>query len=72
MAIRSKKQDVDALVTYLFLKKLMTPVFNSPAYKMKLIDNAGRVIKEPVTQQEKESLTLLDKLILKIKRWGWG
>lgn len=65
---KSKKRDVDALVTYLFLKKLMTPFFNMPAYKMKLIDNAGRIIKEPMTDQEKEALTLLDKLILKIKR----
>lgn len=68
MAIRSKKQDVDALVTYLFLKKLMTPVFNTEAFRLKLVDNAGRIIKEPVTPQEKSALTLLDKLILKMKR----
>lgn len=68
MAIKSKKQDVDALVTYLFLKKLMTPVFNTDAFRLKLVDNAGRVIKEPVTPQEKNALTLLDKLILKMKR----
>lgn len=68
MAIKSKKPDVDAMVTYLFLKKLMTPVFNTDAYKLKLVDNAGRVIKEPETPHEKEALTLLDKLILKMKR----
>ena len=66
--MKSKKQDIDALVTYLFLKKLMQPFFNTPAYKMKLVDNAGRIIKEPVTPQEKEALTLLDKLIFKIRR----
>jgi len=68
VAIKSKKQDVDALVTYLFLKKLMTPVFNTEAFRLKLVDNAGRVVKEPVTPQEKSALTLLDKLILKMKR----
>lgn len=68
MALKSKKTDVDALVTYIFLKKLMTPVFNTDAFKMKLVDNAGRVIKEPVTQQEQDALTLLDRLILKMKR----
>jgi hypothetical protein len=68
MAIKSKKRDVDALVTYLFLKKLMTPFFSSDAYKLKLIDNAGRIIKEPVTDAEKSALTLLDKFVLKIKR----
>lgn len=68
MAIKSKKADVDSLVTYLFLKKLMTPVFNTEAYRLKLVDNAGRVIREPVTPKEKDALTLLDKLILKMKR----
>jgi hypothetical protein len=43
-------------------------VFNTEAFRLKLVDNAGRVIKEPVTPQEKNALTLLDKLILKMKR----
>ena len=68
MAIKSKKSDVDALVTYIFLKKLMQPIFNTDAYKLKLVDSAGRVIKEPVTDKEKEALSLLSKLIFKIKR----
>jgi hypothetical protein len=68
MAIRSKKADVDALVTYIFLKNLMTPVFNTDAYRLKLIDSAGRVIREPQTDKEKQALTLLTRLILKIRR----
>jgi hypothetical protein len=68
MAIKSKKQDVDAMVAYIFLKNLMTPVFNTDAYRMKLIDSAGRVIREPQTDKEKQALTLLTRLILKIKR----
>lgn len=68
MAIKAKKADVDALVTYIFLKKLMTPVFNTDAFRMKLVDNAGRVLKEPETPLEKDAMTLLDKLIFKMKR----
>ena len=68
MAIKSKKNDVDALVTYLFLKKLMTPALQSDAFKLKLVDNSGRVIKNPETEQEKEALTLLDRLIFKMRR----
>ena len=68
MAIKSKKQDIDALVTYLFLKALMEPVIQSNAFKLKLVDNAGRIIKEPETQEEKEALTLLTKFSLKLKR----
>lgn len=68
MAIKSKQQDVDALITYLFLKKLMTPVHSMEAFKLKIVDNTGRVIKEPETEKEKGALTLLDRLILKIKR----
>jgi hypothetical protein len=65
---KTKKTEIDSLITYLLLKKLMTPILSMPAFKHKLIDSAGRVIKEPVTQQEMDSLTLLDKIVLKLKR----
>jgi hypothetical protein len=68
MALKAKKGDVDALVTYLLLKKLMTPIFNSEAYKLKLVDGAGRVIKEPTLQKEKDALSLLDRFVFKLKR----
>jgi hypothetical protein len=68
MATKSKKTEIDALITYIFLKKLMCPIINMPAFKKGLIDSAGRVLKEPITKQEEESLTLLDKIVLKMKR----
>ena len=65
---KSKRVEVDALITYLFLKKLMTPILSMVAYKKGLIDSAGRVVKEPITQSDEDSLTLLDRICLKIKR----
>jgi hypothetical protein len=65
---KSKKVEIDALICYLFIKKLMTPILSMPAYRKGLIDSAGRVVKEPITKSDEESLTLLDKIVLKIKR----
>jgi hypothetical protein len=65
---KSKRTEIDSLITYLFLKKLMTPILSMPAYRKGLIDSAGRIVKEPITQTDIDSLTLLDKIVLKIKR----
>lgn len=68
MATKSKKEDVDSLVTYLFLKKLMTPITSMDAFKMGIIDNSGHMKREPKTKAEKNAYTLLDRLIVKLKR----
>jgi len=64
----SNRIDIDTVLTYLLIKKLTTPVVQSSAYKQGLVNNAGRVIKEPETDKEKEALTIFDKLIFKLKR----
>jgi len=61
-------QDIDSIISFIFLKKLMTPITKSKAYALDLVDSVGRVIKEPETIEEKNALTLLDKTIFKIKR----
>ena len=67
MALKSKKPDVDSLICYLFLKKLMIPIYNMPAYKMGLIDSSGRVKKAAESAEELEAWTLLDQLVVKLK-----
>lgn len=64
----SKRETLDSVLTFIFLKKLMTPITKSNAFKMKIVDTTGRVIKEPETDDEKAALTLLDKFIFKMKR----
>lgn len=66
------KNEIDTIVSYIFMKKIVTPIVRSEAYKLKLINSAGRVIREPVTDKEHAALTLLDRLVLKIKRLMGG
>jgi hypothetical protein len=63
-----KKEKVDGVVTYMVLKKLLTPVVKTKAYKLGLVNHNGKILKEPETDEEKEALTILDKIMFKIKR----
>jgi hypothetical protein len=62
------KQNIDAIIVFLVLKKLVTPIMKTQAYKLGLVDKVGKLIRKPSTEQEKENLTLLDVLIFKLKR----
>ena len=62
------KVEIDSVLTFLFLKKLMTPITNTKAYELGLINEMGHLIREPETIEEHESVTLLDKTIWKIRR----
>jgi hypothetical protein len=64
----SKVQDIDSVITFIFLKKLMTPTSKSKAFSLGLVDSLGRNIKDAETDEERDSYTLLDKTIFKIKR----
>ena len=68
---------IDLFVTYRFLKLLTTPFEKTDAYKLGIIDeNGNRImqkgIKKPqvplVTSQEKNSYTILHKLVFNIKK----
>lgn len=52
----------------LFLTRLTQPINETEAYKLGLISEEGRVIRNPETDSEKSALTSLDKYILKIRR----
>ena len=62
------KSNVDTILSYILVKKLVMPIIRSDAYKLKLINQAGKVIKEPVTEPEHAALTLLDRIVFKLKR----
>ena len=55
------------LQAYFFLVKLVKPFDKWDAFKLGLIDNTGKLIKRPVTFQEKDSLDTFDNLVRKIK-----
>ena len=62
------KQNIDSIITFLLLKKLITPFTSTIAYKLGLIDVNGKIIKVPETDKEKDALTILDRVIFKLKR----
>ncbi|MEM4260892.1 MAG: hypothetical protein QXG00_06650 [Candidatus Woesearchaeota archaeon] len=68
MPSAQSKVDLDNIMVFLFIKKLMTPINQTKAYQLKLVNEAGRLIKVPTTNEEKQALTLLDRFIFKVKR----
>jgi len=68
MATSKHKQDVDTIMSYIIVKKLVQPITRSDAYKLKLVNQAGKVVREPKTDKEHEALTLLDRIVFKLKR----
>ena len=68
MAKADHKSNVDTIMSYILVKKLVTPIVRTDAYKLKLVNAAGKVIKEPTTDREHEALTLLDRIVFKLKR----
>jgi len=66
------KRNTDAIIAYLFLKRLMTPFIKTDAYKLGLINNSGRIVRNPSNDIERDALTIFDKIIFKIKRLMGG
>jgi len=62
---------VDLFVTYRFLKLLVTPWNKQEAYKQGIIDKNGKALKKArdlSTEAERESFTLLHRLVFNCKR----
>jgi len=61
-------KNIDTILSYIIIKKLTCPIVKSDAYKLGLVNNSGNIVREPVTEDEQASLTLLDKVVFKLKR----
>ena len=68
---------IDLFVTYRFLKLLTTPFEKQDAFKLGIIDKDGNRIKQPnstrpavelATTEQKNSYTILHKLVFNIKK----
>lgn len=68
MSKEDHKSNVDAIMSFILIKKLVTPISQSHAYKLGLVNGAGKVVREPKTDKENESLTLMDRIVFKLKR----
>lgn len=58
----------DLFYAFRFLKMLVTPWDKLPAYELELIDDKGKVIKKPKTNEEKAAYTVFHRLVFNIKR----
>mgnify|MGYP001608700579 CR=1 FL=1 len=68
MASEGIKNNSEALASYLVLKKLVMPINQMDCYKLKLVDASGSIIKIPETEDEKNALGMLDRLVLELKK----
>jgi len=68
MATQQHRENIDTILTYILIKKLVTPIVRTDAYKLGLVNNAGKVLHEPSDPKERGALTLLDKVVFKLKR----
>jgi hypothetical protein len=65
---QKKLETIDAAVVLLIIKKLITPITQTNAYKLGLINSSGMIVRVPENDKEKSALTLLDRFCLKLKR----
>jgi hypothetical protein len=59
----------ETLKNNFLLKELNRPITEFAAYKLKIIDDNGSKIKEPISEEEKYSYTPAVQTILKIKKY---
>lgn len=58
----------DLILIYQFLKRLTTPFNKTEAYKLGIIDEAGKKIKDPETKEEENAYGYFDRLVFNIKK----
>jgi hypothetical protein len=68
MKSSNHQSEIDTIMSFILIKKLVCPITQTKAFKLGLINSAGKVIKEPKNDEENQALTLLDRIVLKIKR----
>ena len=59
---------VDTVVAYRLLRLLATPIERSDAFKLGIVDKDGEKIKEPLSQQELNAYSLLQRFVFKVQR----
>jgi len=64
----SIKQGVDTYIVYRIIKALATPFNETEAYKLGLVDENGKKLKNASTSEEKNAITYFDRLIFNLKR----
>ena len=58
----------DLLLAYNFIKRLITPFDETDAFKLGIIDERGKKIKDPKTKEEELAFSTFNRLIFNIKK----
>lgn len=69
LGMGTHNRSVDNVLVFVFLKGLTTIPTRTKAYKLGLIDKEGRLIKKPETKEEEDSISNLDLLMFKLRKW---
>ena len=76
LKIKHKKIDfsthdrtIDNILVYIFLKSITTIPTKTKAYKLGLINQNGKLIRNPKTKIENEAISNLDLLMFKLREW---
>ena len=69
LGMGTHNRTVDNVLVFIFLKGLTTIPTRTKAYKLGLIDKEGRLIRKPATKEEEDSISNLDLLMFKLRKW---
>ena len=58
----------DLLLAYNFIKRLVTPFDETDAFKLGIIDERGKKIKDPKTSEEELAFSTFNRLVFNIKK----
>ena len=65
--MKEQRQKIDDILSYAVIKKLVTPVTKTQAYKLGLVDTKGKIIRNPETDEEEMALSIFDKFMFRLK-----
>jgi len=63
-------ESLDAMFMDAFTKRVMMPITQYPAFKLRLIDATGNIKRQPKSREEKRALSFLDRLALLFKKYN--
>ena len=64
---KTNEERIKSVLSFMVLKKLVTPINKTKAFKLGLIDFQGKQIRKPENKEEESLLTLFDKLMFRIR-----
>ena len=65
---KGNDKKIDQVLAFEIIKRLVTPIKATDAFKRGIVDEKGKLIKEPEGKEDERAYTVLDKLMFKLKR----